>query len=465
MRDETASTTISKTHDPSSPCPSPSQPRFYPHSFARRALMASQVSKNSLQDSVLQMVTEFYLASRDFNGLPLQHIIDDSGIREDELKDVITALIKRGRVALYFGELHTNPHIKRLSELPKEKQVEALQKADLHHACAYPSRSHLRKSVKPSMYKGKPFALRLALGEPQLTFQAFDLRVLESYRNDPRYYYWTDDISGKISVRQRGRALRASDRVLLQTFGFAYDKKLRRAVAVFLRYLSGLSPEHQQIWQARALKGTYNLHPDYYRSAILGDWPEGISIFDALLEELHHVNRMCELIGRRPLFKSDFRGDNKPRGFGFLIRPTLKEFYDFVHLLDKVLSENISTDFFMGEVTSQTEHRRKDGKIEVRPKGSIRMLDEWIGLKFRIADRKPIDEAIATLRRVRKMRQKPAHAVDEDLFDHKYLKEQRELMKKAYNAARVLRLMFGNHPSTQECKEPDILDRGRIWTY
>ena len=70
-----------------------------------------------------------------------------------------------------------------------------------------------------------------------------------------------------------------SDQVFLQTFGFCYDANLNRAVAVFVHYLSDLTPEHQQIWKAKELTGEYTLHPDYYRNSILGQWDEKISIF------------------------------------------------------------------------------------------------------------------------------------------------------------------------------------------
>ena len=36
------------------------------------------------------------------------------------------------------------------------------------------------------------------------------------------------------------------------------------------------------------------------------------------------------------------------------------------------------------------------------------------------------------LKKVRKKRQDPAHVVDEDIFDEKYFKDQRELMIRAY---------------------------------
>src|SRR5262245_316634 len=137
-----------------------------------------------------------------------------------------------------------------------------------------------------------------------LPYETFDLAVLEAYRNDPRFYYHTNDIGGRICISDEfflAEDIPEAEKVLLQTFGFAYDDKFNRAVAVFLRYLNDLSPEHQRIWQAKIVKGEYFLHPDYARSSG-GDWPEKLSLFDAFLEEMRQINTMCRLIGKPPLF-------------------------------------------------------------------------------------------------------------------------------------------------------------------
>ncbi len=414
---------------------------------------------------ILGRVAQHYLESHDFNGFPIRELLPDFSEDAAALKNVLSGLIKRGKLSLNFGDVHPNPHIKAFPAESKDVQLDKLQKVDFTHICAYPSRSHLKWIVTPAEFKGKPFTLRLALGEPQLAFQAFDLTVLEFYRNDPRYDYRSDDISGEISVRSRYyRKMRLADNVLLESFGFAYNKKLRRAVAVFLRYLSGLSAEHQQIWQAKALKGKYQLHPDYARSS-LGHWYERISMFDAFLEEMHNINEMCRLMGRPRLFRKEFDRYNKLRGFGFLIRPTAKEFHEFAHLLDKMLSDNINKDFFANEVQPTEEVVRKDGKVEVQQKGTVQLLDEWIGKKFSTPDSKPIEDMIDALKLVRKLRQRPAHALDDDHFDEKFFERQRDLMIKVCGALRTLRLMFANHPRAQGYKVSEELEKGLIWTY
>ena len=349
----------------------------------------------SVEEEIIENTTTFYLRSRQFNGLPLRNIMNVINLQKNEVKGILESLIQQDKISLVFDDVHPNPHIKAFREEPKEKQIEKLNTLSLEHACVYPSPKYLKEVVDASKYEGEPFTLLLALGEPQLSFKSFDLSVLEIYRNDPRYSYVCNDISGYICVSDKyleGDDVPESDRILLQTFGFAYDSEVNRAIAVFLRYLSFLSPQHQQIWNAKMLSGDYTLHPDYFKPSILGQFPDGISIFDAFIEELKCINDICKLMHRSPLFKNELGGDQKPPAFGFLIRPTSKEYYEFIHLLDKLISENINKDFFKKDVRSEDEQTRKDGKVVIRQKGTIQMLDDWLKLSFITEDRKPIED-------------------------------------------------------------------------
>lgn len=415
------------------------------------------------KDQLLDAITTFYLESADFNGLPTRRI----EVPEEQLRELVSDLVRADLISVNFGDIHPNPHIKAFEPEPVEVQLEKLVTVGLEHACLYPSIRHLSKVVEASKYADAPFTQRLYLGEPQLIYYAFDLSGLEIYRNDPRYYYVCDDVSGLISVRDRHFGtgeMRESDEVLLQTFGFAYDSDLNRAVAVYLWYLAQLSPEHQRIWAAKMLPGHYQLHPDYHRKS-MGHFPEGISIFTAFIEEMCHINEMCRLMGRAPLFRNEFREQARPKDFSFLIRPTLREFNHFVHVLDKMLSENIDFEFFQGDIAFTIEEERANGTIATRPKGSIKVLEDWLNTMFRPGDPEPMQKMFATFKKIRKLRQEPAHVVQEDVFDQRYFKEQRQLMIEAYDAIRTLRLILQNHPATRAYRIPEWSQTGRIWTY
>jgi hypothetical protein len=417
-----------------------------------------------LRDRLVDGVRSFYLASNDFNGIPGSELAARLSLSSDALAQHLSEAILDDDVSI---NCWGNIHIKRLPDPDPQTQISALQRGPRNgDFCVYPTTKTMQTVVDPQHYSGRPFTLRLALAEAQLSYLCFDLSILEIYRSDPRYYYQTDDVSGMICIKDEyctSEHIRDSDKVLLQTFGFCYNEDFNRAVAVFLRYLHDLSPEHQHIWHSRLLESKYELHPDYFRSAILGEFYEGLSIFDAFLAELRVINQMSVAMGRPPLFKEAY--EERPRELGFLIRPTQKEFNNFVQLLDKMLSENINRGFFKGDIDFESETARKDGKIVVTQKGTIQLLEEWFRKWFKTSDWEPVEEMIAAFKEVRRLRSKPAHALDDNTFDHAWLKQQREVMMSAYNGVRTIRLAFANHPKAQVCKVADVVQEARIWNY
>lgn len=424
-----------------------------------------------MKDKILQIVTSYYLNSGDFNGTPAIRLSQEIDIEWSEIHDALQELINEDLIGVLYNDFEVNTHILRTGFPPKDIQISKLNTDDLFHTCIYPLPSHLQKVVDATQYLGEPYKLFLALGEPNLAYRAFDLSILEFYRNDPRYFYSNDDINGSISIRDEyyeSDSMHERDQVLLQTFGFAYDDELNRAVAAYIRYLADLSPEHQQIWKTKELTGDYKLHPDYYRNTIIGDWGEKVPIFSAYINELYIINQMALAMKRPPLFNKDYGeyGEDTPQKFSFLVRPTLEEFNNFVLLLDKLLSDNINKSFFQNEVSYETETERKDGKVVVQQKGTLQILDDWVRKYFRPVDWKMWDESIKTMREVRKLRQKPAHAVNENIFDQNYFKEQRELIIRAYDSIRTIRLLLANYPLVKRAniEIPEWLRKGDIWT-
>jgi hypothetical protein len=231
-----------------------------------------------------------------------------------------------------------------------------------------------------------------------------------------------------------------------------------RAVVTFVRYLADLTPEHQQVWAAHELSGTVRIHPDFFRTQIVGDFPEALTLCDAFFMELKTINEMAVAMGRRGLF----RNVERPKRFGFLLRPTQHEFEQFVHLLDKTLSDNLDQKFFGKDVSFEKEVLRKDGKVQVERKGTLQVLDEWLRQSVRLHDPKPFEEMMVVLRDVRRLRQAPAHALSDDAFDQDIFRKQRSLLMRAYEAVRTLRLILANHPAANTVRVDPFLFAGKI---
>ncbi|MGW7303174.1 hypothetical protein [Streptomyces sp. NPDC054829] len=403
------------------------------------------------------------MKSHDFNGLPVGAL----DIPADALGAAVRQLVEAGSLYVNYGDRHPNPHILAFEPEPQVEQLEKLTTHDLAVACLYPTVKHLESVVDRDAYQGRPYSLELALGYPALGYHFFGLSVLESYRNDPRYYY-RFDISGTIGIHDN-QTMAERDQVLLQSFGLALSEDQYWGIVVFRRYLASLSPEHQQIWKAKqeAERDKFAPHPDYWRSSILGEWQEKLSLFRAFLEEMEQINALAQHIGRPQLFRNTY-GENWPNDFGYLIRPTGRELANFAGVLDKMLSDNINRDFFQNEVPYEEERTDKQDRLIVVQLGTIRILDDWLKAKFKTQDTESaelIKQAIKTLKDVRKKRNPNAHTIRPDEYDVELFKEQIQLMRDTYRALVTLRQILQFHPAARDYEVPSILENQEVWDF
>jgi len=415
-------------------------------------------------NQVTQRVTDFYLGSRDFNGIPLAALAEDLDMCGHELKSILRSEVQAGELTLVLPWPHPNPHIKALPSLPIGAQLEGLDRFDSHSVCVYPSPQVLRRLVDQTSYTGRPFTLALALGRHQLAYESFDLSVLKLYHDDPRYVCACDDVSGHISISDdyfQSGAVKTSDEIVLESFGFSFDGNMNKYLAAFLRDLRRLSPEHQGLWDAKKVLRRCRLDPEYRRMA-MGEWRNSVPIIDVILEEMHHINELTRLVRGQVLFRDDYSCEGRPKGLCMLLLPTLKCFNDFVLLLDKVVSQNISQKFFAGRVAAEKEERRGHGKIAVSRKGTLQMLGEWLELEFPLIGEKRIREIVSGLKRVRSERRNPAHEVQEDQFDQSFCRTQRELLVDLYSSLHLMRRTLSGHPRGKEYSVPDDFERSAI---
>lgn len=380
------------------------------------------------EQDLLTSITRKYLTSGDFNGLPTYQL------SASETQDQIRSLISKGLVDLVRGDFHPNPHIKALQPDPIALQLKKIEDFGVT-GCLYPSPDHLRTVVRRSSYPRRPFTYAMAMGMPQLEAWPFDIRAMEWYRNDPRFEVRIDDISFSITIKDEFASRMARDdrdNISIDRAGFCYNAEDQRALAVFARDLSTKPDHHQMQWHPFILDGDFRLQEDFFVSTVLGDWPRGISVFDAFLEERKTVNLHLEKQGKRKFFKSEYESGDRPDRFGFIIRPTSRELNEFHQTLDKILSDDISRSFFDGVVETFEIVARADGTAKKLPHGTIQMTKDWLQRDF--PDEPRAAAFLHMLRAARERRQRPAHQISSDNFNQSYVLEQRDIMKRAYEA-------------------------------
>lgn len=421
---------------------------------------------------ITNVIIDFYLNSNDFNGISFQTLLKKLNCTSEILQNDLQKLFIDGLIDIVSSNYVPNPHIKQFSNLDREKLLNEFNELNKLKSCYFYPSVLLMQTVDKvhfNKYEGKPYLKDLALGYGQLEFKSFDMSILEFYRNDPRYYYSCNDIQGVIYIvsEQENNFNSESDKIYIQSFSFCYSEDYnQRYVAVLNRYLCDLSEEHQLMWKNKEVKNTFKLNPVYIQNSILGEFSDYISLTDAFLEEIKIINEMCNLMNKPTLFKQSYLNKNLSE-FSFLLKPTLKEYNNFIHLLDKLLSDNLNKDFFEHDVPLEKEEERTDGKIIIIQKGTIQLLDEWLDKFFKSNNQGHIKEIIPILKRIRKLRQKPAHIIEENKFDNIYYSKQRELLNNAYKAIRTIRLIFANHPNVK-INPPQIIEPvflGKILDY
>jgi len=404
-------------------------------------------------------------AKRDnFNGIVASALLAVQS-NPEMLRAELSALIQHGRVTAVFSCLSVNMHIKRFPDIPVEEQLKLLTGELLNAFCIYPTASAVQARVDLSAWQDRPFSKALLLAEPQLAFRAFDMGALERYFADPRYIVHFEDYMGTMSIANdffMDEQHPERDKVSLQTFGLGFDEKRNPCTIVYLRYLAGLSAEHQQYWNSYLANGDVRMSEPYFRSSIKGEFWTNRSVRYAITEEMRLIQALSEAIWGRSLFRVSPEGD-VPIGLSSFLRPTAENFNRFVMALDKLLSESIDVKFFEGKVQLETETPRPNGKIVVRNKGTLTLLEEWLLKEITWDDPDAFREVvIQPLRKVRRLRQAPAHSFTPNTFSTEYSEKRKRLLWGVFNSLSNIRATFAKHPRAHQIQIPDWLDDSRI---
>jgi hypothetical protein len=412
--------------------------------------------------SLLDKIIEQYLSSRDFNGL---YVDNDSDLDRSEA----VRLVQEGLVQVVDETDWMNPHIRPWpSRRSVSEQTESINSLgdENYGLCVYPTAKAMQGITFGERYTGEPYREAMARGRGTLEVAFFKFEVLESYRNDPRFEFRFNDFGVDISVRDEiylDEDEPDEDKMSIGHVGFAYDlsqydpdqpdSTIVRRVCAFYCDLTDMTPLHQQRWRTYEIPSTSALkpHPIWWGQQ-MGRWPDGIGAFQRFFYELRGLNQLHERAFGEPLLSHTER----PQDFGWLLRPSEREYSSFVHELDKLLSDNI-------------RHKALDGLDADRRNDA----DELLGTLSRLEEvltRNKVDEAVKetimnTLRGIRKARQKPAHALAENFTDSTFIHRQANLLMEATAAVELLRRIWQNHPANTDWEEPEILkpDTHKYW--
>lgn len=433
-----------------------------------------------MKNNIEKKVYDFFVNSNDFNGIPLRNISEDFNIDYRDSIDIIKELVRDKKISIQSS---TNPHIIGRCHFPIENQISVLENAkDIEvevqyigeiklafeqtefPICLYPTQEYLKRHRNMDEFDYSYYTKQLALGEPQLKPIFFDIDVLERYYNDPRFDFEFEDYSGKISCKYDelyNPLVRNEDDIFIKTFGIGFDEDGNRLAVVFLYYLHNLTGEHQIYWKNKERHGNCKILKEYYQNTIEGKWTFSYSIFSAFLEELKCVNELTNLIYKVKLFNETFESDKRPKEFTFFFTPTLKNYHDFILLLDKMISENINKSFFINKCELY-DLREENGIFIKENKGSLRLLEEWLSSVFNIQGEGSIAHVIKPFKNIRKERQAPAHKINENSYDSTLIKKQKETISEVYNSIRQLRNIFSLHPRAKNYQITDWLENGKI---
>lgn len=429
-------------------------------------------------EQVERLVFSFFVGSPDYNGITLRQISSDLGIEYEASIDLVMELVSDGVLSI---QSNTNPHIIGTRHHPIEAQLKILDHAKSAQVstkefrgfqvetedtdfpiCVYPSTEQLELNRDVSEFGHAKYRVALALGEPQLSFRFFETEVLEQYSKDPRFDFKFQDFSGSIACKydeDGNPILREEDQTYLKSFGLGFDSNSNRAIAVLLYDLGKLSAAQQVIWSTKEIDADKcKVLKDYYDNVIGGSWSSARSVFSAFIDEINAIYQITKTIFEVPMFREELSGDKTPRNFTFFFSPTSQNFYDFVNLLDKYISENINKAFFKGKIDLEEIQQGKDGVCQKIPKGTLRLLEEWLACTIKFEKEDAAKEIVGAFKKVRKERQKPAHKVIENKYDPSYVDEQKAIMEECYIAMGSIRRILQKHPGAVGTKLPEHID-------
>lgn len=405
------------------------------------------------KQTVLNEIIKYYITSHDFNGLPVYNM-------KYYDYNILCELIDESLIEVLSEKEVINPHIKGFDfNIPLEQQKENISKKT-SYSVLYPTRKALEAV---SLDYTKPYSVLMQKGEKQFKIIYFNIEILERYVNNPKFLIMDNGYRGNIYPKDEYIDDKTIEDEYIKNYGMAYidGTHLEHAVGVFVCDLAKLSSQKQMLWKGFELheQKKCKINSGFVDNLIKGEWVTKTWIFHALIEEMKVINEQCEHMGIPKLFNKTFgtHYSQMPEGFRNILLPTLKNYYDFVLVLEKIVVHNVSYKTFQKDTLYIHGVNRKDESG--KDKGSLTMFEEWLSKNIRTKEN--LSELIVKpLKNIRNIRQKPAHELTSNEYDVTLYQKQFDLMNDTYTAIRAIRLFFANHPLAKDVKVSEQLVSG-----
>lgn len=399
------------------------------------------------QDQIVRQVIESYLESGDFNGLTIRGALPE-GWDARALAGAIRADLIEVITQADFMNVHVRPWPSRLSA---EGQVIAALAAagpgSGEVVCLYPTAASVSGRALPE-YEGRPYSEAMARGRGCLELVYFEMPVIETYMRDPRYHFSFDDFGATWGIGDDAYLddkQPEADKINTVKAGFAYDSAalsqadiaIRRYVCAFYTDLARLSERHQkrmQSWQVP--DDALSPHPTWYGMQ-MGRWADSLGPFEKILAELEAINDCWQIVYGKPLFLVTER----PRGWGWVLRPTTGDWGTFIHETDKLLSDNLNK-HALDAASAPTSNGQGQSL------GTLGRLEEFLVQNCKVTPENA-RHVMEPLRVVRKVRQKPAHDLAGTLSDQEVLIRQRDLLRDVAYTLMGIREFMQAHPKVE----------------
>jgi hypothetical protein len=398
---------------------------------------------------LLEAVINQYCSSDDFNGFYVSKA-------DGEILGAAIDLTRSGLIQVVSEDDYVNPHIRPWpSKRSIDDQIESIEKlqASEYGLCLYPTPEVLSERPCADSYPDQPYRQAMADGRGTLELAFFGFDVLEPYRNDPRFTFSFYDFGGKTVIGDAAYEDQQEpdhDKIMLGNFGFAYDlsgydpqdpeSPLVRRVCAFFGDLAKLSSIHQQRWKTYEVGEELHPHPMWW-GQMMGHWADGLGPFDRFTFELEALNALTVAAIGEPLFRSTER----PREFGWILRPSQQEWDAFILLLDKLLSENIRP-----EALNAADAPKKNDNGDTL--GTVNRLGAL--MELRGIDDDTVKTVLAPIREVRDARMRPAHTLRANINDRTFVHQQVALLERVNRGLQQLRWWWQSHPANAEWQEP-----------